>query len=198
MVDNIPKIIGPNQDKILFAIPSVDEIKKVVFSFQGDKALSPDGFPIFFFQEYWHIVGADTTNIVKELFGSRRILKEINSTFIALIPKVVGPDSMGNFRPISLCNSFYKIISKVLTSRLLAILPLVIFEEQKGFVLGRQILDSTILVHENIHSLNAANKEGFLIKLDLAKAYDRVEWQVLLGSWRPLDLMRRLLKSLES
>lgn len=97
-------------------------------------------------------------NAVKEFFGSRRILKELNSTFIALIPKVSGAESMGNFRPISLYNSFYKIISKVMTTRILAVLPFIIFEEQKGFVPGRQILDSIILVHENIHSLSAAKK----------------------------------------
>lgn len=66
-----------------------------------------------------------------------------------------------------------------MTTRILAVLPFIISEEQKGFVPGRQILDSIILVHEKIHSLSAAKKEGFLIKLDLAKAYDRVEWDVL-------------------
>lgn len=99
LVDIIPKIFNPNQNKALSAIPSTGKIKKVVLSFQGDKALGPDGFPMFFFQEFWHIVGKDTINAVKEFFGSRRILKEINSTFIALIPKLVGADSMGKFRP---------------------------------------------------------------------------------------------------
>lgn len=65
LVNIIPKVINPIQNKALTAIPSTGEIKKVVFSFQGDKALGPDGFPMFFFQDLWHIVGEDTINVVK-------------------------------------------------------------------------------------------------------------------------------------
>ena len=72
---------------------------------------------------------------VQEFFGAKCILKEINSTFLFLIPKVPGANSLDKFRPISLCNSFYKIISKVLTSRLLKLLPLIISQQQIGFVL---------------------------------------------------------------
>ena len=99
----------------LTSIPSNVEIYKATFSFEGDKAPIPDGFPLFFFHKYWHIVGLDVCNGVKEFFGSWNILKELNGTFLALIPKQLGADSMDLFRPISLCNSFYKIISKVLT-----------------------------------------------------------------------------------
>ena len=99
----------------------------------------------------------------------------MNGTFIALILKKPGVDSLDQFRPISLCNSFFKIISKVLTLRILPLLPVVISRQQNGFVPGRQILDSIITIHENIHSLSVSKKEGFLLKLDLSKAYDKVD-----------------------
>ena len=79
----------------------------------------------------------DVVKVVQEFFGARSILKEINSTFLFFIPKVPRANSLDKFRPISLCNSFYKIISKVLTSRLLKLLPLIISQQQTGFVLGR-------------------------------------------------------------
>lgn len=142
----------------LSSIPLILEIKNVVFSFDGNKAPSLDGFPMFFFQDFWDIVGKDVSNGVKEFFGARRILKEINGTFITLIPKTQGVDSMDKFRPIILCNSFYKIISKVLTSRILTIFPSLINHQQNGFFPRRQILDSIISVHENIHSLVRAKK----------------------------------------
>ena len=82
---------------------------------------------------------------------------------------------MDQFRPISLCNSFYNIISKVLTLRIMTFLPSLILGKHNGFVPSRKILDSIILVHENIQSLKKSNKEGFLLKLDLSKAYDRVD-----------------------
>ena len=95
----------------------------------------------------------DVVKAVQEFFGARSILKEINTTFFVLIPKVPGANSLDKFKPIILCNSFYNIISKVLTSRFLKLLPLIISQQQMGFVLSRQILDSVMMVHEVIHSL---------------------------------------------
>lgn len=94
---------------------------------------------------------------------------------MVLVLKVVGDNSMDKFRPISLCNYFYKIISKVLTSRFLKILPMIISLQQSGFSPGKKIFDSISLVHEVIHSLMSTNKEIFLLNLNLSKAYDRVD-----------------------
>ena len=65
----------------------------------------------FFFQMFWNVVHQDVTKAVQEFFGAKSLLKEVNATFLVLIPKVAGVDSMDQFRPINLCNSFYKIIS---------------------------------------------------------------------------------------
>jgi hypothetical protein len=165
---------------LIGSIPKDEEIFKAVCSLGGDKAPGPDGFPMFFFQKFWKLIGKDVCDAVKEFFGAKCMLKELNSTFLCLIPKRIGADSPEQFRPISLCNSFYKIISKVLTSRLLLVIPSIIADQQNGFIPGRQILNSVISVHENIHSLACSNNQGFIMKIDIAKAYDRVEWGFLL------------------
>ena len=121
-------------------------------------------------------------------------MKELNATVLVLIPKSLGADSLNLFRPINLCKSFYKIIPKVLTSRILKVLPLVISSQQTGFVLGRKILDSIMMVHKVIHSLEARNREGFLLKMDPSKAYDRVDWGFLKLFFGPLVLMTRYAK----
>lgn len=72
---------------MLTDIPTSEEIKKVVFSFEGSKALGPNGFPLLFFQWFWDIVGEDVEKAVKDFFCSRNILKELNATFLVLIPK---------------------------------------------------------------------------------------------------------------
>ena len=82
-------------------------------------------------------------------------------------------------RPIALCNVKYKIISKVVANRLKPILPLLIGPKQSGFVKGRQILVGIILVHEAIHSLKITKNTGMLVKLDIAKAYDKLSWQYM-------------------
>ena len=111
---------------MLSAIPKAEEVREALFSLPVDKSLGPNEFPTFFFQLYWKVFKDDVVKAVQKFFGARSILKEINSTFLVLIPKSLGVDSLEKFRPISLCNSLYKIFSKVLTSRLLKILPLII------------------------------------------------------------------------
>ena len=64
--------------------------------------------------------------VVQEFFKARNLLKELKATFLVLIPKTLGTDLMDQFKPISLYNSFYKIISKVLTTKILEVLPLII------------------------------------------------------------------------
>jgi len=75
-----------------------------------------------------------------------------NSAFLALIPKEKGALTFDRFRPISLCNIGYKIITKVIANRLKGILPAIIPENQGGFIKGRQITDNIILVQKAIHS----------------------------------------------
>ena len=128
LLNVIPSLISGDQNKMLGAIPKEEKFFKVVFSLGGDKSPRPDGYPMFFFQKEWKLFGKDVCDAVKEFFGAKCMLKEINSTFLCLIPKKVGVDSLDHFRPISLCNSFYKIISKVLTSRLLLVLSSFIAE----------------------------------------------------------------------
>ena len=78
------------------------------------------------------------------------------------------------FRPISLCNVILKITTKVMANRLKPLMLGLISLERMGFIKGRQILDGIILPHEMIHSLKQTKTPGMLIKVDLTKAYDKV------------------------
>ena len=122
----IPQLIQPIHNKQLYAIPNASKVREALFSLPADKAPGPDGFPTFFFQRFWPVIMGEVVQSIQEFFGTKSILKELNSTFVVLIPKSPRADSLDNFRPISLCNSLYKIISKVLTLRMLKILPIII------------------------------------------------------------------------
>ena len=118
----------------------------------------------------------------------------LNETYICLIPKVKCPLKITEFRPISLCNIIYKIISMVLANRLKKILPEVINEEQSVFVLGRQITDNVLIAFETMHHINQkrVGKEGLMaVKLDMSKVYDRVEWAYLEVIMRKLGFQER-------
>ena len=143
------------------------------------KALGPDGMSATFFQNYWGIVGNDVTCMVLNVLNNNMSLIEINRTNITLVPKIKNPTNMTDFIPISLCNVVYKLISKVLANRLKIILPQIISENQSAFLTGRLITDNVLVAFELMHYLEHKKdgKKGVMaIKLDMSKAYDRIEW----------------------
>jgi hypothetical protein len=122
--------------------------------------------------------------MIKGFLQKEKLGGGTNSTFLALILKETNPASFDRFRPMSLCNSSYKIIAKLLANRINPLLGKLISESQGGFVKGRHIMDNIILVQEAMHSSKFRKEKGMLIKLDMANAFDRVKlsflYQVLL------------------
>jgi len=124
------------------------------------KALGPDGMNALFYQKYWHIVGSDVTVAVLDFLNSSTMLPRINYTHIVLIPKVNSLEKMYDFRPISLCNIIYKIISKVLANRLKQILPQLIAPYQSAFAPGKLITDNVLVAYETLHTMHCRRKGG--------------------------------------
>ena len=145
----------------------------------SNKAPRPDSFTIEFFKACWPIIKADLLNLVRNFHRTKKVLPAINATFLTLIPKSDQADSPDKFRPIALCNVLYKILSKLMASRLKSILPSIISQEQTGYVEGRQITDSIILTQELLHSLKTKRTPGMLIQLDLSKAFDKISWHYM-------------------
>ena len=170
---------------------SAEEIKVAVFQMGPTKALGPDGMNALFYQKFWHIVGDDVIATVLDFLNSGIMLREINYTHIVLIPKVKSPERISDFRPISLCNVIYKIISKVLANKLKLILPSLISPSQSAFVPSRLITDNVMVAYETLHAMHSrrSGKRGYMaLKLDVSKAYDRVEWSFLKGIMSKLGL----------
>lgn len=138
---------------------TVEEIEEVVKEMQNGKAPSPDGFNVDFFKPCWRIVRQDIVGVVEDSRIFKKVLKVLNESFIALIPKQEKATSPHRFWPIALCNVIYKIISKVIANLLKPLLPTLVSDEQMGYVEGRQILDNIIQTHEMIHSL-ITNKQA--------------------------------------
>ena len=139
----------------------------------------PNGMSPIFYKTYWHIVGDDIISIILYALNSGKVHESLNATFIALIPKVKNPKWIAEFRQISLCNVVYKLIAKVVVNRLKKILSHVIDDSQSAFLSGRLITDNVLVAFETLHYLKrkTQGKLGFMaLKLDMSKAYDRVEW----------------------
>lgn len=117
--------------------------------------------------------------MVLNVLNSNMSMAKNIKTSISLIPKSKHPTKMTDFCPINLCNVVYKLISKVLANRLKAVLPLMIAENQNAFTADRLITDNVLVAFELMHYLNhkSERKDSFMsIKLDISKAFDRVEW----------------------
>lgn len=140
--DLVSAIISEEDNLALCNIPTPEEIKSTLFHMLDLKAPGPDGFPVAFYKSFWPIVGDDVIKAVTSFFTGGSMPKEINSSLIVLILKVPNPYSSNHFRPISLCNVIYKIISKILVSRIRPLLPRFISPCQFAFIPGRWIAEN--------------------------------------------------------
>lgn len=155
------------------------EIEESIKQIHPLRAPGSDGLPALFYQKYWHLVGNDVKRLVKSILNNQESLEKINKTFIVLIPKGKDLKSPKDYRLISLCNVSMKIVTKVIANRIKSILPDVIDAEQSGFVEGRLITGNGLIAMECFHWLKKKRKgkKGMMaVKLDMSKAYDRIEW----------------------
>lgn len=166
---------------MLTAIPTSGEIQMAIFSMGRYKSPGLDGMSVIFYKHYWGIVKETTIKEVHVFFKTSYLRKSSNHTFITLIPKSENAHRVDQYRPIALCNVIFKIITKILASRLRNVLDLIIHPSQAAYIPNRSIGDNIIVNYEIMHYMNRKKgKTGFMtIKIDLAKAYDKVEWIVL-------------------
>jgi hypothetical protein len=139
-LSHIPFLVSREDNSTLMKPFTEEEICNVIWSMEPDKAPGPDGFSIHFYRTCWEIIKTDLLRMIKAFQQKSKVGGSTNSTFLALIPKEVNLGSFDRFRPISLCNASYKIISKLMENRIKPLLGKLISPIQSGFVKGRHIL----------------------------------------------------------
>jgi hypothetical protein len=155
-----------------------EEISNALFQIGPLKAPGPDGFPARFFQRNWGTIKGQVIGAVKKFFQTGKMPNGVNEATIVLIPKVDHPAELKEFRPISLCTVIYKVVAKCLVNRLRLNLGELVSPNQSAFVPGRLITDNALIAFECLHFIEHNKKEDSnycAYKLDLSKAYDRVD-----------------------
>ncbi|CAM0954217.1 unnamed protein product [Alopecurus aequalis] len=185
---------------------TIEELKKAIFDSPVEKAPGPDGFTGGFFRKCWEVVKADLLKAFNQLHCLRgRHWNLLNTAHLALLPKRVGAAAASDFRPISLMHSAAKLMCKLLANRLAPELPNLISLSQSAFVKGRSIQDNFLYVQNMIKEAHQKKKPLIFLKLDIARAFDSVNWGYLLETmkafgfgprWR--DLVSLLLSSSSS
>jgi len=131
---NILTVVTKEDNTTLLSPTNEEEINKIIWSMDPDKAPGPDGFTIHFYRICWNIIKPDLIRMIKGFLQKEKLGGNTNST------------SFDRFRPISLCNASYKIIAKLLANRIKSLWGKLISVSQRGFVKMRHILDIVIQV----------------------------------------------------
>ena len=139
----------------------------------------------------WEEIKEEIFETVTNLFRFGGSLRHLNITWVSLIPKVESPTAIEDFRPISMVGSLYKIIAKLLASRLKEVIAPLIDESHSAYVRNRQILDGVLIANESIRWLKKNRIPGTLIKLDFQTAYDSVNWAFLRKIMQELGFGRK-------
>ena len=145
-------------------------------------APGPDSMPPFFYYHFWPIVKSIVIITVLDFLNHDVSPPKFHDTHIVIIPKTKNSEKVINYRLISLCNVAYKIASKVVANRMKLVLQEIIGENQSAFVAERLITDNVLVAHEMMSHISKMKKGKcgeMAIKLDMSKAYDRVEWECL-------------------
>ena len=149
--ESIQPVVTVDMNRELTRDFTREEVEAALKTMEPLSALGLDGMPLTFFQTYWSVVGDDVSFVVLNCLNNCSMPVEINHTFITFIPKVKSPKRISEFRPISLCNVIYKLVSKVLANRLQGLLPDIISENQSVFQAGRLISDNILMAYETLH-----------------------------------------------
>ena len=155
------------------------EVRKALKQMYPLKAPGLDGMSPLFYQQFWSTCGRVVCKTVLDFLNHGISPRNFNLTHAVLVPKVKELKHVTNFRPISLCNVIYKIASKAIANRFKRIFPSIISDSQSAFVHGRLITDNVLVAFETMHHISKkkGGKVGEMaLKLDMSKAYDRVEW----------------------
>ncbi|XP_034211169.1 uncharacterized protein LOC117624139 [Prunus dulcis] len=195
----MPKLFPSlREDELNPLVASIDinEVKESLFNIGSLKTPGVDGFPACFYQNQWQLCGNDIFNLVTEAFKECRIPEGLNATLVTLIPKIDNPMSMIHFRPISLCCTLYKVISKVIVARLRPLLAKLVSPHQVSFIPGRHLSDNILIAQELMFKFrNTKRKKGFIAwKIDLSKAYDRLNWGFIMTVLKEVGFPENLIQ----
>ena len=182
----VNKILTKEESSDLEREVTEEELDVAIRHTGDDKAPGPDGINNGVLKTLWKWIRKDCFKFMEDFLEKGIIPKGTSSSFITLVPKIQDPLKITDYRPISLINCSFKLISKILANRLECYLGKIIGSSQSGFIKGRQISESILIANEIEHSMKCGKIKGIILKLDFEKAFDSVDWNFLLDTLNAL------------
>jgi len=153
---------------------SIEEVKQVAWDSDGSKAPGPDGYAFSLYKKVLDLISSDVFMMVQEFFRTGRFPKGISSSFVTLIIKTKEPSRFFQFCPISSIHELYKIVAKLLSTRLRSVLSDVISVNQLTFIVRRQILDGFMIANKVVYGICNKKEHNFLLNVDFHKAFNLI------------------------
>ena len=153
-----------------------EEIINAVKSLKNNKSPGEDGIISEFYKKYWHIIGAVFLKMIRYVFEKSTLSNSQGKGILKLLFKKGEREDIKNWRPLTMLNTDYKVIAKVISNRIKPLLPRIIHTDQKGFVAGRNIMDANRELQDIIDYCDMEEEKGAIIFIDQQKAFDRIEW----------------------
>ncbi|KAL3699290.1 hypothetical protein R1sor_017312 [Riccia sorocarpa] len=179
LLDNVHMRISAQERGMLDEIPSHKEILDSLRLLPSGKSPGPDGFTKEVFIALWPIVGKSFCEAVVDFWVSGLLLPYFKDGMFFLLPKVDNPLTVAHWRPITLLNTIYNVIAKLLAARMAMVLPRKVPVQQQGFLRGRST-HNCILTFALVHkSLKRERKHAIFFSLDQEKAFDRLQPEFL-------------------
>ena len=185
--DDIPKLTDDNKSSCEQDI-TVNECYKALLTFKNNKSPGNDGLSKEFYLKFWAELSKPLIEcyLFSQKVGS--LSESQRQAVITLIEKKnKDRQYLTNWRPISLLNLDYKLLTKILANRLKPLLPAIISTNQTGYVKNRSILDSIRIIQDLIHHQNLKNQPGILLMIDFKKAFDSIEWSFILNALKKFN-----------
>lgn len=159
---------------------SAEEIQSTLFKLNPNKSPGPDGLISGFYKAAWSSLGEEVLNSTSQFFANSVMPRAVNATILTLIPKFPGATLIKDYRPISCCNTLYKLISKLLVARLKPLIPKLIQPNQTTLIKERLLLENCILASEIVNGYHKdKGPKRVALKIDISKAFDSIIWDFL-------------------
>ena len=180
ILDNITKFLSDDDKQSLEVGISSKDLTEALQGMKRKKSPGKDGLTVEFYCKFWDVLCPIFMDIVNQIFSQKEMSRSMKCGVISLFYKKRGDKcDIKNFRPISLLNVDAKLISRSLSSKLAKVMPSIISPEQTCSVPGRDIADNIIAIRDVIDIVDDRNEEGYLIAVDMEKAFDRVSHQFI-------------------
>ncbi|CAI5962221.1 unnamed protein product [Closterium sp. NIES-65] len=165
-----------------------DEVRKAIRELAPRKSPGADGLPKELFDHNWGLLGPVLMDLVRRFMGGEALPHTVSTAVTILLHKKGDKGDLGNYRPITLLSTVYKIIAKVMAGRLKVVLHEVISEDQYGFLPGRQLADAVSVVADAIEAGANGKEDWYLMMIDFQKAFDSISGDYLFDTLRKLGL----------